>query len=73
MTGAQKFVRFFMSAKSFEKAKTESMEWKFDCDCGNTFSIWDIGGIRYKAKGNPSKLVKCPKCLKSAFRKCEKK
>lgn len=69
MSIAQKIFKTFSSAETFEKAKTESLKWLFDCECGNTFSVWEIGGIRYKAAGNPSKLVQCPKCKKSKSRK----
>ncbi len=41
----------------------ESRAWKLRCNtCGQEQSIWEIGGIRYKAIGNPRKLVRCTKC-----------
>ncbi len=73
MSTIQKLYKFFLSANSFNKARSESQEWYFKCDCGNEFSMWDIGGIRYKAKGNPIKVVKCTRCHKVAARKLFKK
>ena len=69
MSRIQKLLKFFLSLNSFKKIKSESQNWLFKCDCGNDFSIWDIGGIRYKAKGNPIKVVKCNKCQKVKARK----
>ena len=49
------------SAKSME---TESREWMCTCRCGHARSVWDVGGIRWKAAGNPRQLLKCPRCGK---------
>jgi len=72
LSTAQKLVKFFSSKSTFEKMMEESKLYKFDCDCGKTSSIWEIGGIRYKAIGNPTKLVKCPGCGKAAMRRIYK-
>jgi hypothetical protein len=69
----QKIFKMFVSNQTFEKARAESLTWYFTCDCGKEFSIWEIGGIRYKAMGNPVKQVKCPFCNKVAPRKVLKK
>jgi predicted SprT family Zn-dependent metalloprotease len=69
----QNIFKMFVSNQTFEKAKTESQTWYFTCECGKVFNIWEIGGIRYKAKGNPMKMVKCPGCNKTAHRKLQKK
>jgi predicted RNA-binding Zn-ribbon protein involved in translation (DUF1610 family) len=58
--------RFFLAilprslAKAMEK---ESRLWMMVCpDCGRETSIWDAGGIRYLAAGNPRRRFSCPKC-----------
>ena len=57
------FLMWFMSAKTKAAAEADSRRWGFTCSqCGVRSSIWDIGGIRYKAIGEPISLVKCPKC-----------
>ena len=73
LSTSQKIAKWFSSATTFEKMMEESKQWKFDCEsCSTTSSIWDIGGIRYGAKGDPSKMVKCPNCKKIAMRKIYK-
>lgn len=69
----QEIFRWFSSKDTFEKAKAESQSWYFKCECGNKFTVWEIGGIRYKAKGNPVRLGKCNKCGKTAVRMLLKK
>lgn len=69
---AQKIVKFFSTGSKFEKIMEESKRYKFDCTCGKTSDIWEIGGVRYKAYGKPTTLVKCPHCGKIAMRKIYK-
>lgn len=45
-----------------EALERESRLWMLICPkCGEEKSFWDIGGIRYKAVGNPRKLIRCAK------------
>ncbi|MEO6540956.1 MAG: hypothetical protein ABIN74_08210 [Ferruginibacter sp.] len=69
---AQKIIRFFTSRSLFEKMMEDSMRYRFTCSCGKESSIWDIGGIRYKAAGKPSTGIKCPHCGKFAMQKIYK-
>jgi hypothetical protein len=62
LSRVQKFVRFFSSASKFEKIKAESMQWRFKCTCSKETSIWEIGGIRYKASGDTRVGLRCPAC-----------
>lgn len=73
LSTAQKIIRFFSSAKFFEKAKADSKRWYFNCECGHEFTIWDIGGVKYKGTGNKKMYVKCPKCKKAAFRQVQRR
>ena len=55
-------------------AEAESRSWIATCPhCGASASIWDLGGIRYKASGTPSIRFKCPSCGKSGMHRVEKK
>jgi DNA-directed RNA polymerase subunit M/transcription elongation factor TFIIS len=47
-----------------EQIERESREWLVTCGkCGHSRSIWDMGGIRYKAKSRgKSTYVKCERC-----------
>ena len=59
----QRFVGLFASRKKKAEIKRQSMLWGFTCPtCKKRTSIWEIGGVRYKANGNPKKLIKCPGC-----------
>ena len=61
--GMRNFIMWFMSAKTKAAAEADSRRWGFTCSkCGERSSIWDIGGLRYKAVGEPTSLVMCPKC-----------
>jgi predicted RNA-binding Zn-ribbon protein involved in translation (DUF1610 family) len=43
--------------------EAESRAWAIVCQtCGNESNVWDAGGIRYKAAGNPLTLFRCPNC-----------
>jgi hypothetical protein len=44
--------------------EAESRAWMVQCPCGAERSVWDIGGIRYKAAGRPRWLRRCPQCGK---------
>ena len=41
----------------------ESAHWIATCaDCGNERSIADLGGVRYRASGSPTKMLPCTNC-----------
>ncbi len=39
-----------------------SRAWILRCPCGHERSIWEIGGIRWKATGNRAVRTRCPAC-----------
>ena len=45
-----------------ESMRAESQRWMMRCPCGFESSVWEAGGIRWKAKGNPRRLMVCPRC-----------
>lgn len=56
-----------------EAIKKESNQWKFTCQkCNEKSSIWEAGGIRYKALGEPTMRIKCPKCEQKTTSKVTK-
>jgi hypothetical protein len=57
MTFVQRLV-----TKFFPNAQIESEDWMVRCTCGKVRSVWELGGVRFKAKGNPHRLLKCPAC-----------
>jgi DNA-directed RNA polymerase subunit M/transcription elongation factor TFIIS len=41
----------------------ESREWRYECGhCGHRESVWESGGIRYRASGEKSYISRCPSC-----------
>ena len=64
MTGVQKFFCNILPGKWFEDMKSESMRWHYRClTCGATKSVWDAGGIRWKAASYKKRqLVSCSHC-----------
>lgn len=63
LSGAQKFIRMFVSGDTFAAMEAESKSWKVQCpNCSHERSIWELGGIRYKAAGNKKLLRPCPNC-----------
>lgn len=43
--------------------EAESRKWMAICsECKSEKSIWEHGGIRWKAAGNPSRRLKCDSC-----------
>jgi hypothetical protein len=50
--------------------EAESRQWKLRCGCGAERSVWEAGGIRWKARGNPRTLLRCPACGKITWQEC---
>lgn len=43
--------------------EADSRRWVVDCPmCASRHSIWDLGGVRWKAAGEPRRLLRCPAC-----------
>jgi len=58
------FLRFLSPARR-AAMEAESRAWKATCpNCGRKTSIWDLGGIRYKAVGKPLTGLRCAGCGK---------
>ena len=67
MTTLQRFLVSIVPetwARSMEK---ESRLWMIRCSCGHERSVWDAGGIRWKAFGNPRRYLYCPRCGQSGW------
>ena len=66
MTPLQKFLTRVMPKKWAQQMEAESRDWMMRCEsCGREKSVWDSGGIRFKAKGRPRRpSVWCSQCNK---------
>lgn len=59
----QKLVRMFVSETTFAAMEAESRSWLLKCsNCSHERSVWELGGIRYKAQGSPRLYRACPNC-----------
>jgi DNA-directed RNA polymerase subunit RPC12/RpoP len=48
--------------------EAESRAWMVRCPhCGFERSVWDMGGIRYKAAGTSRNYMRCPSCGKRGW------
>jgi hypothetical protein len=53
--------------------EAESKAWIARCEsCGGERSIWDLGGIRWKAAGRPRRRFECPGCKRVAWHSIDK-
>lgn len=63
MTGVQRFFLAILPRSMGQAMEKESRLWMMVCPgCGKETSIWDAGGIRYLAAGNPRRLRRCSEC-----------
>lgn len=73
MSGMQRFFTRFVDAETAAAMEAHSRAWLVECaHCGFTRSIWELGGIRYKATGNPRMLGSCPQCGQRGWHKVHK-
>ena len=53
--------------------EAESRAWMARCEtCGTERSVWDLGGIRWKAAGNPRRRLECPSCDRATWHRLRK-
>ena len=56
------------------RIEAESRTWFLQCpECGHEISVWDAGGVRYRARGNPRRLMRCGGCGTSSWHKVYRK
>ena len=73
MSRMQRFFTRFAGAETAAAMEAHSRAWLVECpNCGHERSIWDLGGIRYKAVGNPRMRMRCPKCGQAGWHKVHK-
>ena len=64
LSGSQRLFCRLASPELFAATARESRLWKAECpNCrADTTSVWGMGGIRYKAAGEPRRRARCPRC-----------
>jgi hypothetical protein len=59
----QKFLQAVLPEKLANDMEAESRSWMVQCpNCKYKKSVWELGGIRWKAAGNPRKYLRCKNC-----------
>lgn len=52
-----------LGAEGAAAAEAESKAWLVTCpNCSFSRSVWEMGGVRYKAAGTSRRLLRCPQC-----------
>jgi transposase-like protein len=74
LSGTQKLFRAFTSRETFAAMENESRSWMMQCpNCKYEISVWDMGGIRWKAAGTPKYNRVCPNCNQKGWHTLYKK
>lgn len=63
-----------LGSEACAAAVAQSKAWRVVCpNCGYSRSVWEMGGIRYKATGGVArKLLSCPRCGEAGWHRYEK-
>jgi hypothetical protein len=73
MSLIQKFFIRILPQRWAESMETHSRSWMVRCSCGFARSVWELGGIRWKAAGRPRTFprifIKCPQCGQRSWHK----
>jgi hypothetical protein len=74
MTRTQKIFKSLLPASWAASMENESRQWLMRCEtCNFEKSVWDFGGIRWKAAGNPRRKVLCGACQNLSWHATYKK
>ena len=70
MNRTQRLVSRLVPRSWAASMEAESREWMVHCaSCGFERSIWELGGIRWKAQGTKRTWGRCPDCGKRGWHK----
>lgn len=62
MSISQNIARYVLTDSGYDSVRQESEAWAMACPCGAETSVWQMGGIRWKARGAPHRLGRCASC-----------
>lgn len=63
----QNLLKKILPASWAESMEQESRQWMMRCrECDFERSVWETGGIRWKASGDPVRKMRCSNCGKFA-------
>jgi predicted RNA-binding Zn-ribbon protein involved in translation (DUF1610 family) len=73
-SGVQKLFTGMFSPSTAADMEAHSRAWMLQCPkCGYERSIWDMGGIRYKATGKSRNYMRCVSCGERSWHKMYKR
>jgi hypothetical protein len=68
VSGVQRFFKALFPENMAADMEAESRKWMIRCpNCGHERSYWDVGGVRWKAAGNPRLYRRCPQCERRSW------
>ena len=73
MSALQRVILSVVPKRWADALERESRAWTMQCPCGHETSIWEAGGIRYKAAGRKHIYGRCPKCRRFIHHRLYKK
>lgn len=62
MSRIQKLFAAVLPKRWMAVLEAHSRAWILECSCGRVTSVWETGGIRYRAAGKRSLFIPCPNC-----------
>lgn len=70
LSGVQKLAVGAVSPETAAEIEAQSRSWMIRCPhCGFERSVWDAGGVRYKAAGTPRQRMTCSNCGQTGWHK----
>jgi predicted RNA-binding Zn-ribbon protein involved in translation (DUF1610 family) len=74
MNFIQRLFTRFVSPERKAAMEAESREWMIRCPkCGFEQSVWETGGVMYKASGSSWQYRRCPQCGQRSWHKIYRK
>ena len=73
LSRTQRLVTRLVGPETAAAMEAHSRAWLVRClKCGHQRSVWELGGIRYKAVGEQRNLMRCPSCGALSWHKMSK-
>jgi hypothetical protein len=74
MSFVQRFFKAVLPDGMARQMEAESRSWFMRCEeCNAERSVWDAGGIRWKASGNPRRRLACAGCGRNTWQETFRK
>ncbi len=74
MSSIQRFLKKILPDSWAESMERESSEWFICCsECDFEKSVWEAGGIRWKAAGETKTKANCANCEQNTWHKIYRK